>query len=112
MSQISKDTRTFAEAWDVRTLEKETQNIYQSLAIISKRANQISSQVKEELNRKLEEFAFDHDSLEEIFENREQIEISSHYERLPKPTLVATQEFVEGKVYWRLPEEEDNATQE
>jgi DNA-directed RNA polymerase subunit K/omega len=107
-----KNTRTFAEAWDIRTIEAETQNIYQSLSIISKRANQISAYEKEELNRKLEEFAYDHDNLEEVFENREQIEISSHYERLPKSTLVATQEFVEGKVYWRLPEQENNETQE
>ena len=82
---------------------KETGNIYESVAIISKRANQISMQIKEDLSKKLAEFASYNDSLEEVFENREQIEISRYYEKLPKPSLLATQEFVEGKVYWRDP---------
>jgi DNA-directed RNA polymerase subunit K/omega len=77
--------------------------LYESVAIISKRANQISAQLKEELNAKLEEFASDTDNLEEIFENREQIEISKYYESLPKPTLLATEEFIQGKVYYRNP---------
>ena len=87
-------------------LDKETGNIYESLAIISKRANQINVEIKEELNKKLEEFASYTDNLEEIFENREQIEISKFYERLPKPTLIAIQEFLEGKIYYRNPEKE------
>jgi len=88
-------------------LDHETGNIYESLAIISKRANQISTDIKEELNKKLEEFASYTDNLEEIFENREQIEISKFYERLPKPTLIAIQEFLEGKIYYRNPNKEN-----
>jgi DNA-directed RNA polymerase subunit K/omega len=86
---------------DIRTLDEKTENIYESLAIISKRANQISSTIKEELNNKLQEFATSNDNLEEVFENREQIEISKYYERMPKPSLLATQEFLEDKVYFR-----------
>lgn len=98
-----------AESKDLRLLDKETNNIYMSVAIISKRANQISSNIKEELQNKLSEFATDHDNLEEIFENREQIEISSHYEKMPKPTLLATQEFIDGKVYFRVPDQTNDA---
>lgn len=90
---------------DLKELETETGNIYETLAIISKRANQISVEIKEELNKKLDEFASYTDNLEEIFENREQIEISKFYERLPKPTLIALQEFIEKKVYYRNPDE-------
>jgi len=82
---------------------EETGNIYESVAIIAKRANQISVQIKEDLSKKLAEFASYNDSLDEVFENREQIEISRYYEKLPKPTLIATQEFLEGRVYWRDP---------
>jgi DNA-directed RNA polymerase subunit K/omega len=88
---------------DLRELDVETGNIYESLVIMSKRANQISNNVKEELHQKLSEFASSNDNLEEIFENREQIEISKHYEKLPKPSLVAVQEFLDGKVYYRNP---------
>lgn len=84
-------------------LDNQTGNIYESLVIISRRANQISSDIKEELNNKLEEFASYTDNLEEIFENREQIEISRFYERMSKPTLIAIQEFLEGKIYYRNP---------
>ena len=86
---------------NVMDLCKETGNIYESVVIISKRANQISVQIKEDLSKKLSEFASYNDSLEEVFENREQIEISRYYEKLPKPSLLATQEFIEGKIYWR-----------
>ena len=86
---------------NIMDLCKDTGNIYESVAIISKRANQISMQIKEDLSKKLAEFASYNDSLEEVFENREQIEISRYYEKLPKPSLLATQEFVEKKVYWR-----------
>jgi DNA-directed RNA polymerase subunit K/omega len=92
---------------DTRELEKSTANIYESIAITSKRANQISLEIKEELNAKLDEFATTTDSLEEIFENREQIEISKYYERLPKATLIAIQEMLEGKIYFRHPEVEE-----
>jgi DNA-directed RNA polymerase subunit K/omega len=80
---------------------EETGNIYESVAIIGKRANQISADIKQELNQKLQEFATTTDSLEEVFENREQIEISRYYERLPKATLMAIDEFEEGRVHYR-----------
>jgi len=85
---------------------KQTGNVYMSVSVISKRANQISVKLKEELNSKLAEFATTVDNLEEVFENREQIEISKYYERLPKPTSLAIEEFLEGKVYVRTPDEE------
>jgi DNA-directed RNA polymerase subunit K/omega len=88
--------------------ERKTGNIYESLVVISKRANQIASEMKEELNSKLSEFNSSTDNLEEIFENREQIEISKYYERLPKPTLIAVQEFTENKIYFRNPSKEGN----
>jgi DNA-directed RNA polymerase subunit K/omega len=91
---------------NIMDLCQETGNIYESVAIIAKRANQISYQIKEDLSKKLAEFASYNDSLEEVFENREQIEISRYYEKLPKPSLLATQEFIEGKVYWRDPARE------
>ena len=89
---------------NIMDLCNDTDNIYESVAIIAKRANQISVQIKEDLSKKLAEFASYNDSLEEVFENREQIEISRYYEKLPKATLLATQEFVEDKVYWRDPQ--------
>ena len=88
---------------NVMELCDETGNIYESVAIIAKRSNQISAEIKGELSKKLQEFASVSDSLDEMFENREQIEISRFYEKLPKPTLMATEEFVEGKVYFRNP---------
>ena len=91
---------------------QDTGNIYESVAIIAKRANQISVQIKEDLSKKLAEFASYNDSLEEVFENREQIEISRYYEKLPKPTLLATQEFVDGQVYWRDPLKEQQKERE
>lgn len=91
---------------DVMNLCKDTDNIYESIAIIAKRANQISADIKTELNKKLQEFASPTDTLDETFENREQIEISRFYERLPKPTLMATEEFIEGKIFYRNPSKE------
>jgi DNA-directed RNA polymerase subunit K/omega len=91
---------------DLRELDVKTDNIYESLVIMSKRANQISNNIKEELHQKLSEFASANDNLEEVFENREQIEISKHYERLPKPTLIAVQEFLDNKIYYRNPAKE------
>lgn len=93
---------------DVRELDKSTDNIYESIVIISKRANQIANNLKEELHGKLAEFASSNDNLEEVFENREQIEISKHYERMPKPTLIAVDEFLHDKVYYRNPSKEQN----
>ncbi len=92
---------------DVRRFDGVTGNIYEAVAIISKRANQISSEIKEELSNKLQEFSSHTDNLEEVFENREQIEISKHYEKLPKPALIAVQEFMDDKVYFRNPSKEE-----
>lgn len=97
---------------NIQDLSDKTGNLYASLAIISKRSNQLAIQIKEELNAKLEEFASETDNLEEVFENREQIEISKYYEQLPKPTLLATQEFMEDKVYHRIPAREQQDDQE
>ncbi|MCQ2223242.1 MAG: DNA-directed RNA polymerase subunit omega [Bacteroidaceae bacterium] len=93
---------------DVMNLCDQTGNIYESVAIIGKRANQIGADIKAELSKKLTEFATRGDNLEETFENREQIEISRFYERMPKPTLIATQEFIEGKVYFRNPSRDND----
>jgi len=82
-------------------LAEPTGNIYESVAVIGKRANQISSAIKAELGKKLEEFSTTADSLEETFENREQIEVSRHYERMPKPTIIATEEFLDGELFFR-----------
>lgn len=87
-------------------LSDETGNIYESVAIMAKRANQIGAEIKQDLNKKLSEFASYNDSLEEVFENREQIEISRYYEKLPKPTLLAAEEFERGQIYWRDPSRE------
>jgi DNA-directed RNA polymerase subunit K/omega len=91
---------------DLRELDVETDNIYESIVIMSKRANQLSNNIKEELHQKLSEFASANDNLEEVFENREQIEISKYYEKLPKPSLVAIQEFLDDKIYYRNPAKE------
>ena len=92
---------------DVISMSDEVGNVYESLVLLSKRSNQINTEIKEELTGKLEEFATTHDNLEEIFENREQIEISKFYERMPKPTSIAVQELLEDKIYYRKPEESD-----
>lgn len=90
-------------------LESKTGNIYEAVVVVSKRANQISTELKQELNQKLEEFASYTDNLEEIFENREQIEISRFYERLPKPTLIALDEYESDQIYWRNPAKSENS---
>jgi len=87
-------------------LKEKTGNLYESIAIIAKRANQINITIREELHNKLEEFASHTDSLEEIHENKEQIEISKAYERMPNPALLASQEFIEDKIYFRKNEED------
>ena len=89
---------------NIMDLCHDTDNIYESVAIIAKRANQISAQIKEDLSKKLAEFASYNDSLEEVFENREQIEISRYYEKLPKPGLTATKEFEDGEIFYRIAE--------
>lgn len=91
---------------DMMSLSQDTGNVYETVRIIGKRANQIAVEMKSDLDQKLQEFASYSDSLEEVFENREQIEISRYYERLPKPTLIAAQEYEEGKLYYRNPSKE------
>jgi len=92
---------------DLDELQEFTGNIYESLMVIAKRANQINAELKEELNTKLQEFASFTDNLEEVFENREQIEVSKQYERMPKPTSLAIEEFLQGKIYYSTPEPEE-----
>ena len=87
-------------------IDAETQNIYESISIISRRAEQINSEIKKELIEKLEEFATFNDSLEEIFENKEQIEVSKFYEKLPKTHALAVQEWLDGKIYYRNTEDD------
>lgn len=96
-SVITRDTVTF---------EEKTNNIYETLVVISKRSNQIGLEIREELSNKLSEFTTNNDNLEEVFENREQIEIAKYYERLPKPTLLAIHEFMNGQIYFRNPAKE------
>ena len=93
---------------NIMDLCNETGNVYESVAIICKRANQISVEIKNDLSKKLAEFASYNASLDEVFENREQIEISRYYDKLPNATLLATQEFLDGNIYWRDPSR-DNA---
>ncbi len=92
--------------YDRNEIDAPTQNIYEAISVISKRAEQINSEIKKELIEKLEEFATYTDSLEEIFENKEQIEVSKFYEKLPKPYALAIQEWVEDKIYYRNTEDE------
>jgi DNA-directed RNA polymerase subunit K/omega len=96
---------------DLMPLCEDTGNIYETIAIIGKRANQISQEMKNDLSKKLSEFATQGDNLEEVFDNREQIEISRYYEKLPKPDLIATQEYIEGKIYFRNPAKEKDKLQ-
>ena len=96
---------------DTIHLENKTGNIYESIVAMSKRSNQISSEIKEELTSKLQEFASNTDNLEEIFENREQIEVSRYYERLPKSGAIAMQELEQEKIFWRPTEEEEEESE-
>ena len=104
--QLSANTSNVVEPKNLYDLKLKTGNLYESIAIIAKRANQINITIKEELHNKLEEFASHTDSLEEIHENKEQIEISKAYERMPNPALLASQEFMEDKIYFRRNEED------
>ena len=97
---------------DMIKLGETTGNIYETVRIIGKRANEISVINKQDLGKKLQEFSSTVDSLEEIFENREQIEISRYFERLPKPTLIATQEFLDNEIYYRNPVKEKEKLEE
>ncbi len=93
---------------DLVKMAEPTGNIYETVCIIAKRSNQIAAEMKHDLEKKLQEFASLNDNLEEISENREQIEISRYYEKLPKPTLIATQEYLEDKIFWRNPATDKN----
>jgi DNA-directed RNA polymerase subunit K/omega len=104
--QIGSGLSNVVDTKDINQIKSKTGNVYESIAIISKRANQINIALKEELHNKLEEFASHTDSLEEIHENKEQIEISKAYEKMPNPALLATQEFLDDKVYFRKNEED------
>lgn len=99
--QLSANTSNVVETRNLTEVKAKTGNLYESIAIVAKRANQINIAMKEELHNKLDEFASHTDSLEEIHENKEQIEISRAYERMPNPSLLATQEFMENKIYYR-----------
>ena len=99
--QLSANTASVVETKSLIDIKAKTGNLYESIAIVAKRANQINIALKEELHNKLEEFATHTDSLEEIHENKEQIEISRAYERMPNPAILATQEFMEDKIYYR-----------
>jgi DNA-directed RNA polymerase subunit K/omega len=104
--QLSANTNSVVETKNLIDIKAKTGNLYESIAIVAKRANQINISLKEELHNKLEEFASHTDSLEEVHENKEQIEISRAYERMPNPAILATQEFMEDKVYHRNNQED------
>ena len=97
---------------NLRDMEDSTGNIYETIVVLSKRSNQINVEMKEELNQKLDEFATSTDNLEEIFENREQIEVSRYYERLPKSGAIAMQELEGEKIFWKEPEIEEESSEE
>ncbi|MCG1036371.1 DNA-directed RNA polymerase subunit omega [Polaribacter sargassicola] len=103
-----KDTKAALSTvtYNKNEIEAPTQNIYEAISVIAKRANQINADLKKELVDKLDEFATYNDSLEEVFENKEQIEVSKFYEKLPKPTALAVEEWLNDKVYFRNPEAE------
>ena len=105
--KIPEKTSDSTVTRDLNQLDHETENLYESVVVLSKRANQLNIDLKEELQKKLEEFSSDIDNLEEIFENREQIEISKFYERMPKPTTTATEEFLNDEVIFRRRDEND-----
>jgi DNA-directed RNA polymerase subunit K/omega len=99
--KVNAPTNTISR--DMNTMSEDIGNVYETVKVIGKRANQISVEIKSELDKKLQEFASFNENIEEVFENREQIEISRYYEKLPKSVLIATQEFLEDKVYYRNP---------
>jgi len=102
------DAQVTTRTYDRDVIEEKTGNLYESIVIMAKRAEQINQAMKTELLQKLDEFASHTDSLEEIFENREQIEVSKFYESLPKATSIAIKEWMDGNIYFRIPEEEEN----
>lgn len=113
MTTEVKKTRTNNTTITRNTAEfsKGTENIYETVALLSKRANQIATEQKHELHKKIEEFSSSIDTMDEMFENREQIEVVRHYEQMPKPTLIATQEYLDDELYYRNPAKEDQNMQ-
>jgi len=107
IKQISQNVSPEASAQDVKSLAKDTGNLYEALAVISARSRQINREIKMELNNKLEEFTENSDTIEEVMENKEQIEISKTYERMANPALIATAQFKSGDLTWRYRSEED-----
>ncbi|MBO4654046.1 MAG: DNA-directed RNA polymerase subunit omega [Bacteroidales bacterium] len=105
------NAETMAITRNIREYDKDTHNIYESVVIMSKRADQISLEIKDEMHREMQEFAPAQDTLDEVYENRDLIELAKSYERLPKPTLMAVKEFEDGKIHYKLEEEreEENA---
>lgn len=99
--KVNAPTNTISR--DMNSISEKIGNVYETIKVIGKRANQISVETKSELDKKLQEFASFNENIEEVFENREQIEISRYYEKLPKPVLIATQELIEDKIYYRNP---------
>lgn len=106
MKTITSDQNPYIETQELSTIADKTGNLYQSIAIMSNRSKQISRDLKEELTNKLEEFASSVDNLEEIHENREQIEISKYYEKLPHPVKLSLEEFMEDNTFFKMLEEE------
>lgn len=104
--QIGQNIPAVVETKNLVDIKRKTGNLYESIVVVAKRANQINVAIKEELHSKLDEFASHTDSLEEIHENKEQIEISRAYERMPNPAIIATYEFMEDKIYYRNPDED------
>ena len=107
--KVNAPTNTISR--DMSSLSENVGNVYETVKIIANRANQISAEIKSELDKKLVEFSSLNENIEEVFENREQIEISRYYEKLPKPTLIAAQEYLEGKIYYRNPSKEKEKLQ-
>ena len=95
--------------YDKNKIDAQTGHIYDAISIIAKRASQINAEIKRELEEKLEEFAINNDSLEEVFENKEQIEVSKFYEKLPKPQAIAVKEWLDGDIYYRYTDEKQNS---
>lgn len=105
MDYKNTNAATTTKTYDRNKIEAPTENLYEAITVLAKRAQQINGDLKSELIEKLEEFATYTDSLDEVFENKEQIEVSKFYEKLPKPTAIAVQEWLEDKIYYRNPEE-------
>ncbi|MBQ6068405.1 MAG: DNA-directed RNA polymerase subunit omega [Bacteroidales bacterium] len=111
MEDIKKKVTNTTITRNTALFSKMTDNIYETVAMLTKRANQIAIEEKRELHKKIEEFASTNDAIDEYYENREQIEVVRRYERMPKPTLTATEEYLEGKLYYRNPAKEDQEQQ-